>query len=200
MTNGKTSRSKSLALVGIMGALGNVLALISITIAQLPSPIAGQVAVDLSNLAIVVVAVYAGWRLGWLTGLIAGFMPGIMYGFVTGTLGFLGPFGLMLGKSFTGLTVGALARATRLQQKKRAYLLVIPIVLVGYVPEFMFTVFFFLIMVPFFIAGAAFWVPLLVASIAVKAWVEMILISLLMAAFVRNSGFNKFIRGYLGRE
>ena len=126
-------------------------------------------------------------------------MPGIMYGFVTGTLGFLGPFGLMIGKSFTGLTVGALARATRLHQRQRSYLLVVPITLVGYIPEFMFTVFFFLIMVPFFIAGAAFWVPFIVASIAVKAWIEMILISLLMAAFVKNTGFNKFIAGFLGK-
>jgi thiamine transporter ThiT len=184
-------RSKSIALVGIMGALGNVLALISISIGFIQS----QVAWDLSNLAVAIVALYAGWRLGWLTGLIAGFVPGIMYGFVIGQLGILGVFGLMFGKGLTGLTVGMLAKFSGLLKRKRASLLAIPVVLVGYIPESLFTIFFFAVMLPFFIPGG--W-ALFLLPIVIKAWAEMILISFFMSALVGNSGFGKFIDHYLG--
>jgi thiamine transporter ThiT len=184
-------RSKSIALVGIMGALGNVLALISISIGFIQS----QVAWDLSNLAVAIVALYAGWRLGWLTGLIAGFVPGIMYGFVIGQLGILGVFGLMFGKGLTGLTVGILAKFSGILKRNRASLLAIPVILVGYIPESLFTIFFFAVMLPFFIPGG--WALFLI-PIVIKAWAEMILISLFMSALVGNSGFSKFIDHYLG--
>jgi riboflavin transporter FmnP len=186
-------KSKSLALVGIMGALGNILALISIVLV----PIASQVAWDLSNLAVVIVGFYAGWRLGALTGFIAGFTPGVYFG-PMGSLGILGLFGLMIGKALTGLTVGVLAELIGINGRKRISLLAVPIVLVGYVPEFIFTVLFFLILVPFFIAGAEAWVPVVLLAIAVKAWAEMTLISFFMSALVGNTGFNKFVESYLG--
>jgi len=185
-------KSKSLALVGIMGALGNVLALISIVLV----PIASQVAWDLSNLAVVVVGFYGGWRLGSLTGFIAGFVPGIYFG-PMGSLGILGLSGLMIGKALTGLTVGLVAELIGIDRRKRISLLAIPTVLVGYVPEFLFTVFFFLVLVPFFIAGAEIWAPIVLLTIAVKAWAEMTLISFFMSALAGNTGFNRFIENYL---
>jgi thiamine transporter ThiT len=199
MDNTMNSRSKSVALVGIMGALGNVLALISISIGSIPSPVAGQVSWDLSNLAVAIVALYAGWRLGLLTGLVAGFVPGMMYGFVVGQLGILGVLGIMFGKGLTGLTIGLLGKASGIHIKKRSSFLAIPIVLVGYIPEFIFTVFFFVTMLPFFIPGAGAWAPLLVSSIAIKAWAEMIIISFFMSALIGNRGFSNFIDQYLGQ-
>jgi thiamine transporter ThiT len=189
-------RSKSVALVGIMGALGNVLAVISISIGVLPSPTASGVTWDFSNLAVAIVALYAGWRLGWFTGLVAGFIPGIMYGFVVGQLGFIGVLGIMFGKGLTGFTIGLLGGVSHI--RKRSSLLAIPTVLIGYIPEFVFTVFFFVTMLPFFIAGAAFWAPLMVLPIAIKAWAEMIIISFFMGALIGNRGFSNFIDQYLG--
>lgn len=127
MGNTVIPRSKSIALVGIMGAMGNVLALISISIGSIPSPVAGQVSWDLSNLAVAIVALYAGWRLGCLTGLVAGFVPGIMYGFIVGQLGILGVLSIMFGKGLTGLTIGLLGMASGIHARKRSSILAIPI-------------------------------------------------------------------------
>jgi thiamine transporter ThiT len=194
------TRSKSLALVGIMGALGNVLAIISISIGMIPSPIFGQVAFDFSNLAVAIVAVYAGWRLGLLTGLIAGLTSGIWFG-PLGSLGILGLLGLPLGKALTGLTVGILSNPIRGNQDRRSPLLVIPIVLVGYLPEFVFTIYFFLALVPILIGGAtAVYLLLALPIIVVKAWIEMTAISFFMWILLHDRGFSNFIDGYLSRS
>jgi len=192
-------RSRSIALVAIMGALGNVLALISIAL-SIPVSISGQVALDFSNLAVAIVAVYAGWRLGLFTGLIAGFIPGMWFGPIGG-LGILGLIGLMFGKGLTGLTVGILSNLIGITEKNKSSFLAIPTVLVGYLPEFVFTIFFFLALVPVFIGGAAslFLIGYL-PVIAVKAWAEMIIISFFMAALIGNRGFSQFIDQYVGRS
>jgi thiamine transporter ThiT len=184
-----------------MGALGNVLAIISISLGTIPSPITGQVAFDFSNLAVAIVAVYAGWRLGLLTGLIAGFAPGIWFGLL-GSLGILGLVGLIFGKGLTGLTVGILSSSIGVTRRKKASFLVIPTVLVGYLPEFVFTVFFFLSLVPIFIGGgvAVYLVVIELPIIIVKAWAEMIIISCFMAALIDNRGFSNFIDRYLGQS
>ena len=182
-----------------MGALGNVLALISITIGMIPSPILGQVALDFSNLAVVIVAVYAGWRLGLLTGLVAGLTSGIWFG-PLGSLGILGLLGLPLGKGLTGFTVGILSNLIR-GSHRRSSLLVIPIVLVGYLPEFVFTVFFFLALVPILIGGpTAVYLVIILPIIVVKAWIEMTVISLFMWILFQNRGFSTFIDGYLSQN
>jgi thiamine transporter ThiT len=183
-----------------MGALGNVLALLSITLGTIPSPITGQVAFDFSNLAVAIVAVYAGWRLGLFTGLIAGFVPGIWFGLL-GSLGILGLIGLIFGKGLTGLTVGILSSSIGISKRKKPSLLVVPAVLVGYLPEFVFTVYFFLSLVPIFIGGgvALYLVAVELPIIIVKAWAEMIIISFFMAALIGNRGFNSFIDRYLGK-
>lgn len=187
-------KSKSLALVGIMGALGNVLAFISIVLV----PIAGSVALDLSNLAVVVVGFYGGWRLGSLTGLIAGVVPGTYFGLMQSP-GILGFFSLMLGKALTGLTVGVLAGLIGIERRKRKSLLAVPMVLVGYVPEFIFTAVYFLALLPFLLGGAETW-AFIFSLVAVKAWAEMILISFFTSALAENTGFSKFVGNYISYQ
>src|SRR5213592_3633323 len=70
-----------------MGAVGNVLGVVAIFLGRIPTPGVTQVALDFSSLAIVIVAIFAGWRLGALTGLIAGIGPMIMFGYVYGSTG-----------------------------------------------------------------------------------------------------------------
>ena len=101
---------KSLALVASMGALGNVLGVIAILLGRIPTPGVSQVALDFSNLAVIVVAVFLGWRLGALTGLVAGIGPAIMFGYVFGSTGLL-TFLVPVGKALTGLSVGAISQA-----------------------------------------------------------------------------------------
>jgi len=176
--------SKMIALVITMAVLGNVLSFIPIGLTRV-----GQVGFDLSHITTFIVALYGGPLLGLITGFAGGVTAGIMFG-PMGWLSWLGLIGLPLGKSLTGLTSGALFKGLHVGKKTHASSLTIPIVLLGYVPEFLFTVIFFLTLVPYFFGWLD--IPLLV-SIAVKAWMELAVISILMGALMGNNGFSDFM-------
>jgi riboflavin transporter FmnP len=175
-----------------MGAVGNVLGVIAISLGKIPNPGVSQVALDFSSLAVIVVAVFAGWRLGALTGLIAGIGPMIMFGYVFGSTGIITVF-LPIGKALTGLSVGLISQAIGSNRKSRAPI-VIATVLVGFVPEAVLTWFYFVNLVPFFVPGA-FAGPTAATLVLVKAWAEMIIIAFLTVALIGNAGF----RAFLGR-
>lgn len=184
-------KSQTIAFVVTMAALGNVLSFISIGLSRV-----GQVGLDLSHVTTFIVAFYGGPLLGFLTGLTGGVIAGVQFG-PLGSLSWLGLIGLPLGKSLTGLTSGVLFKGLRIDRKARPSLFTIPLVLLGYIPEFLFTVFFFLVLVPYFFPemNIAFLVSLL-ASIAVKAWIEMVVMSVLMGALVGNSGFSAYMTAF----
>lgn len=186
---------RKIVFVALMGALGNVMFIVSQTIFK-----ASQIALDLSHIGTFVAAVYGGPWIGFLTGLIVGIGPGLNFGYFGGTLGLLGVIGLPVGKALTGLTVGYITRFFKLENTKRSAWKVSLATLVGYVPECIFTVVYFewlvVILLPDVAASFTLYfgsMHLLVLSILAKAWVEIALLSIFMGTLVGNNGFNDFV-------
>ena len=167
-----TIPGRQVAFVASMGALGNVLALVTLSI---PTPV-GQIAFDFSHIGTLVVALYSGPLLGGMTGALVGIAPYYRFGVAGG----FGPvLGLMIipGKSLTGITAGLLTR------KLRPGLAT----LVGYVPEAVFTFFYFEWVAPFFLGpkvGA--YIMTLIVPVLAKAWLEMIVIAVVMELIRRQ--------------
>jgi riboflavin transporter FmnP len=179
--------SKAVSFIAIMGALGNILFLISYYI----GPIAQGVAFDFSLVGVFIAGFYGGPVVGLATGLIAGSLPGVYFGPIAGN--WIGLIGLPVGKALTGLTSGLLYKGLKIDQKQRGSMLTVPITLVSYVPEFLFTVFYFLVLFAHFVGP--FGMGILVA-VAPKAWIEVIVMSFLMAALVGNQGFSDFVNNF----
>lgn len=172
-----------------MGGLGNALFVLSQFVFNL-----GQIKLDLSHVGTLVTALYAGPWAGMTTGLIVGIVPGLYFGYVGGSLGLLGLLGLPIGKAMTGLTVGALAKWLKIGESEKSSLLAILVVLVGYLPEFVFTILLFEALVPIFVPTAAEFLLAALTGILIKAWIEIFAMSFYMGATVGNSGFSSFIR------
>lgn len=181
----------SLTLVASMGAVGNVLGVLAILVGRIPTPGVAQVALDFSSLAIVIVAIFAGWRLGALTGLIAGIGPMILFGYVYGSTGLITIL-LPVGKALTGLFVGLIASAEGSGRKLRPPY-VLGAIWAGYVPEAILTWFYFVNLVPFFVQGGSYWAPALAIPVEIKAWFEMTVIAFLTLALIRNAAFRSFV-------
>ena len=178
--------AKNIAFTIMMGALGNVLFLISYYTGQ----IAQGVALDLSLIGVFIAGFYGGPLAGLTSGLIAGILPGVMFG-PLGNGGVLGLIGLPVGKALTGLTTGLLMKGLKLQHRTHQSLITAPATLLAYVPEGIFTYAYFSLLLPFFLGGI---VPLAVIfTILLKATVEVIVMSVIMAALVGNKGFKDFV-------
>lgn len=183
--------SKTIAFMAIMIALGNVLFVISFYL----GPITHGVALDLSLIPVFVVALYGGPTMGFLTGLFVGILPGIYFG-PLGTGSWLGLIGLPVGKSLTGFTAGLMFRILDLAHRDRKSILTVPLILVSYVPEFIFTVAYFVSLLPYFLGSGGIGI---LAFVLPKAWAEIVFMSLLMAALVGNNGFSIFIANFFAR-
>jgi hypothetical protein len=124
--------------------------------------------------------------------LLAVILTGVFFGPFSGN--WIGLIGLPVGKALTGLTSGLLYKSLKVDEKKRGSILTVAVALVAYVPEFIFTVFYFLVLFAYFVGpfGAG-----ILATVAPKAWVEVIIMSVLMAALVGNQGFNAFVKKFL---
>ena len=179
--------SKIISFIAIMGALGNVLFLIS----NYLGPLAPNVALDFSLVGVFIAGLYGGPIVGCFTGLVSGVLPGIFFGPLSGN--WIGLIGLPLGKALTGLTSGLLYTGLKIDQRKRGSILTVIVALIAYVPEFIFTVFYFLVLFNYIVGP--FGMGILVA-VAPKAWVEVIVMSFLMAALVGNQGFSSFVNNF----
>jgi|SRR3989304_3054000 len=184
--------SKEIAFVIYMSALGNVLA--AITIAP---TIVKQVALDFSAVPVLIAGVFGGAILGGATGIIAGILPSIFFGFIGGQLGLLG-FSACVGKALHGFIVGVLTKKLN-PIKKNKTLLLIPIVLISFIPEALWIAAVFLLFVPFFIPSQAF-LSLYVPTILLKAWFEVSVMGFFMSALAGHEGFKTFVFNYLRRE
>jgi len=180
--------SKAVSFIAMMSTLGNVLFLISFYL----GPITQGVALDFSLVGVFIAALYGGPFVGFITGLFAGIFPGIYFG-PMGTGSWLGLIGLPIGKSLTGLTAGLLYKGFNVNQRNRQSILTVPLVAASYVPEFFFTIFYFVSLLPFFIGGGGAGILVFVLP---KAWAEIIFMSFLMAALVGNQGFNNFVNNF----
>jgi riboflavin transporter FmnP len=185
--------TKKLTLALMMGALGNVLFLLSYVIGQ----IAPGVAFDFSLIGVFIAGLYGGPAVGLTAGAIAGILPGIMFG-PLGTGGVLGLVGLPIGKALTGLTIGLLGQGLNIHQRSHASIITIPTIIASYIPEGIFTYFYFSNLLLLFLnqqVGTAF-----ILTILAKAVVEVIIMSLIIAALIGNRGFNEFIGAHFARR
>jgi riboflavin transporter FmnP len=180
--------SKAVSFIAIMGALGNILFLIS----NYLGPIAPSVALDFSLVGVFIAGLYGGPLVGFITGLFAGIFPGIYFG-PMGQGSWLGLIGLPFGKALTGFTVGLLYKVFNMKQRNRRSILTVPLVAISYVPEFLFTIIYFVSLLPFFIGGGGAGILIFVLP---KAWAEVIVMSFLMAALVGNQGFGNFVNNF----
>jgi riboflavin transporter FmnP len=163
---------RQVAFVASMGALGNVLALLTVTI---PTPVS-QIAPDLSHVATLIVALYCGPVLGGITGALVSIVPFYRFG-VAGWFGPLVGFLIIPLKSLTGITAGLLGKKLR-----PAFA-----TLFGYVPECVSTYAFFILVVPFFLPEVAQYVTQgFVILVLAKAWVELSIIAVIMEAIKRR--------------
>ena len=166
------TKGRQVAFVASMGALGNVLALLTVSI---PTPIS-QVAPDLSHVATLIVALYSGPVLGGITGALVSIVPFYRFG-VAGWFGPLVGFLIIPLKSLTGITAGILGKRLRPGAAT----------LLGYVPECVTTYLYFMLVVPFFLPAVAQYVTQgFVVLVLAKAWVEMGIIAIIMEAIRRR--------------
>jgi len=160
------------AFVASMAALGNVLALLTVSI---PTPIS-QVAPDLSHVATLIVALYSGPVLGGITGAMVSIVPFYRFG-VTGWFGPIVGFLIIPLKSLTGITAGFLGKKLR-----PAFA-----TLLGYVPECVSTYLYFMLVVPFFLPQVGQYITQgFVVLVLSKAWLELGIIAVIMEAIKRR--------------
>lgn len=180
--------SKAVAFIAIMSVLGNILFIIPSYLGNL----APGVSLDFSLIGVFIASLYGGPLVGLITGLLAGISPGIYFG-PMGNGSWLGLIGLPIGKSLTGLTAGLLYKGFNVNKRNRQSILTVPLVAASYIPEFIFTIFYFVSLLPFFIGGGGAGILVFVLP---KAWAEIIVMSFLMAALVGNQGFNNFVNNF----
>ena len=168
----KITKGRQVAFVASMGALGNVLALLTVSI---PTPIS-QVAPDLSHVATLIVALYSGPVLGGITGALVSIVPFYRFG-VAGWFGPLVGFLIIPLKSLTGITAGILGKRLRPGAAT----------LLGYVPECISTYLYFMLVVRFFLPAVAQYITQgFVVLVLAKAWVELGIIAIIMEAIRRR--------------
>jgi len=206
-TKAARGSAKALAFVGIMGALGNILSWLSISLAPLLPEIplgplfSISIALDLSHLTTFIAALYGGPAIGGLTGLVGGLVAANVFGFSKGNL--VTGFALPIGKALTGVTAGFLMRALGLQSERRHRALIVALTLLSYIPEALFTVWIFLSVLPMVFAtpemSFSTWYHIfypIVLTILTKASIEMLTEGLILAALSMNRSFTSFIENY----
>ena len=149
---------------------------------------------DFSHIGTLIAALYGGPWVGLLAGILVGFGTGIYFGFLGGSLGFLGLIGLPLGKAMTGFTVGLLAKRLNIDEGRQSSLFTILVVLLGYLPECLFTVFFFNVLVVIFLPTVAQYLVAALVPILIKAWIEIAVMSFYVGTLSGNKGFSNYIR------
>ncbi len=198
--------AKVVAFVGIMGALGNILSWLSISLApllpEIPlGPLSVSIALDLSHLTTFIAALYGGPAIGGLTGLVGGLVAANVFGFSKGNL--VTGFALPIGKALTGVTAGLLMRALGLQSEGRHRALIVASTLLSYIPEALFTVWIFLSVLPMVFATPEMpfstWYHIfypIVLTILTKASIEMLTEGVILAALSTNRSFTSFVENY----
>jgi hypothetical protein len=192
--------SKGVVFVAMMSALGNVLSFLSISISPLvPSiplgPISISLAFDMSHVTTFVAALFGGPLAGGLTGMIGGLIAAYQFGFSQGNV--ITGIALPLGKAMTGVTAGLIMGSFGLLNRRRV--LMVPTTVLAYVPEAIFTAVLFIKIIPeafqFPPEMASFFIILAIEIVA-KAFVEMIIMGLILAALLGNKSFTGFVKGY----
>ncbi len=174
--------SKSVAFMSIMSALGVVLAFLSV----FSLPIGPGIAIDLSHVGTYIVALSGGPIMGSIAGAIVGLIPAFQ---------FANP-ALIPGKVLTGFTVGFLyyISVSKINAVKRDNKWKITAMLVcgiiGYLPEMIFTIWDLFLIMGFPDA--------VIIEILIKAWIEIILISVLMSVVLNIKSVSHLVQDLVG--
>jgi hypothetical protein len=178
-----------------MAALGNVLSAISIQLAPImPSvplgPVSFSLALDLSHLTTFIAAFYGGPIVGGMTALIGGLVAAFKFGFMEGNM--VTGFGLPIGKAMTGIAAGYLMK--RLHPSGNMLKMIVSTVL-AYIPEGIFTALLFIALFPVLFGFPTFVAITIATQIIVKAFVEMIVMALVLTGMMGNQGFTDYVGG-----
>ncbi|MEM2875950.1 MAG: ECF transporter S component [Candidatus Bathyarchaeia archaeon] len=183
----RLAQARNIVFIAVMGALANILSAISITLGS----IAPSVGIDLSHVGIFTASIYGGPIIGAITGFIGGVVPGLIF-----TWGGFGIIFLPLGKAIAGFFTGLLSYYAKPLERRRTSLLTVLVVLLGYIPESIYTYLFFVWIVPTLIPSLVNLAQMIMFTVLFKAWVEILIISFLMGALSGNSGFSTFVHKY----
>ncbi len=178
--------TKNLTFALMMGALGSALFAVS----YFAAPIAPSLAFDFSLIGVLIAGFYGGPTLGFITGLFAGILPGIVFG-PLGTGGIFGLIGLPFGKALTGMTAGFIAKGVKFGNKPNLSIFAIPATFLAYIPESLFTWGYFVFIIQSYEVGTTVFLTVLT-----KALIEIALMSVIMAALLRNKGFSSYVRAH----
>jgi thiamine transporter ThiT len=182
----KRMNTKTISFTLMMGALGNILFVISYYAGNL----APGIALDFSLMAVFIAGFYGGPAVGLISGLFAGMMPGIMFG-PLGMSSWLGLIGLPAGKALTGLTAGIISKSLGIEKRKYSSLIAIPTTFLAYIPECIYTYAYFAYLMPFLLGSGGPYI--FIYYILPKAMGEIAIMSFLMAALIGNYGFSDFV-------
>jgi len=188
--------SKDLVFVAMMAALGNVLSFLSMQLAPIApniplGPVSVSLALDLSHLATFIASLFGGPLVGGLTGLVGGLVAAFEFGFSKGNL--VTGFGLPLGKAMTGVAAGYVF--SWLYGEGGPGRLVASTV-VSYVPEALLTLVLFVYVLPPMTGLPVTMWTVIAIQIVVKAFVEMVILGLILAGLVSNLAFRTYAKGY----
>lgn len=178
-----------------MAALGNVLSFITTQLAPIApniplGPVSVSLALDISHLTTFIAALLGGPVLGGITGAVGGVVAAFEFGFSKGN--FVTGFGLPLGKALTGIAAGYLFQRYDLDSWIKSALLTV----VSYIPEGLFTLVLFRYLLPP-VTGMPIGIATLIGyQIIVKAFIEMILLGLLLRQIISNAGFKNYAESY----
>lgn len=187
--------SKSLTFIAIMAALGNILSLITTQLAPIApniplGPVSVSLALDISHLTTFIAALFGGPVIGGITGAIGGLVAAFEFGFSKGNL--VTGFGLPLGKALTGITAGILFKKLDEGSLFKTTLMTV----LAYIPEALLTLVLFRYLLPP-VTGMPIGIATLIGfQIVVKAFIEMIILGLLLKQIINNTGFKTFAEGY----
>lgn len=186
--------ARQIAFVAILSALGTVLSAISLGVV----PIVPNVALDLSHVATFVAAIFGGPIMGGAVGFLGGIYAGYYFGFGSSNgLGVLSLIGVPLGKAMTGLLAGFLYRKLKVGTGTGRSIFAIPATLLAYVPESIYTAFYFLYVVTWInLAPMSFMILLVIP----KGWLEITVMSVLIAALAGNKGFIETVNGFFYQQ
>jgi hypothetical protein len=188
-------KSKALVFAAIMAALGNVLSFLSIQLAPiLPNislgPVSVSLALDLSHLSTFIAALFGGSVIGSVTGLVGGLVAAFEFGFSKGNL--VTGFGLPLGKALTGLTAGYIFKVLYFDSNIR----MIASTMTAYIPEGVLTVILFRYLLPWYISMPRGIATAISLQIVAKAFIEMIILGVIMVSLTSNLGFRSYLENY----
>jgi hypothetical protein len=168
--------------MAVMTALGTAVSILTINVVHLGF---AQISLDLGHLGTFMVAIPGGAFFGAITGALVGIYPGIAFGYIWGSLGIVGLLGLPAGKAMTGFTSGLVQRIF-----KRPFLSVI----LGYVPECIFTIWLFVFIVPFMTPIPADFVLIIALGIVAKAWIEILFMAFVMETIFLSRGIVSLLK------